>query len=88
MSVSLQLSDDNATVAISSTLNVISGEFFEVPISLDVTNATDGWLTGRVIVEDPSETISNAAIPISIYVGSQINSDVVSLSGTDRTRVV
>ena len=82
LSVSLQLSDDSATVAISSTLNVISGEFFEVPISLDVTNATDGWLTGRVIVEDPSETIANAAIPISIYVGSQINPDVVSLSGT------
>lgn len=82
LSTGLYLSDDNAIAALPSTLNVTPGESFELPLSLDVTNTADGWLTGRVLVEDPSQTMTTSVVALSIYVGSKVNKDVINLLGT------
>ena len=81
LSMSLSLSDSNAAVTLASSLDVIPGSSFEIPVTLNVANAAEGWLTGRLVVRDDSQTISNASVPIAILVQEQVNSQVLNISG-------
>lgn len=81
LSMSLALSDSNAAVTLASSLDVIPGSSFEIPVTLNVANAAEGWLTGRLVVRDDSQTISNASVPIAILVQEQVNSQVLNISG-------
>lgn len=82
LSMSLSLSDSSATVTLASSLDVIPGASFEIPVTLNVANAAEGWITGRLIVRDDSQTISNASVPISILVEEKVNAQVLNISGT------
>ena len=74
--------DSNATVTLASSLDVAPGAAFEIPVTLDVANAAEGWITGRLVVRDDSQTISNASVPISILVEEKVNAQVLTVSGT------
>ena len=50
-------------------------------MTLNVANAAEGWITGRLVVRDDSQTISNASVPIAILVQEQVNSQVLNISG-------
>lgn len=82
LSMSLALNDSNTAVTLASTLVVAPGDAFEVPLTLDVSNASEGWLTGRLIIQDASQTISNASVPLSILVGEKEDSQVLGISGS------
>jgi hypothetical protein len=49
LSVSLILNDSNAAITLASTLAVTPGDVFEVPLTLDVSSASEGWLTGKML---------------------------------------
>lgn len=82
LSVSLVLNDSNAAVTLESTLAVTPGDAFEVPLTLDVSSASEGWLTGRLIIQDASQTISSASVPLSILVGEKEDAQVLDISGS------
>ena len=82
LSMSLSFNDSNAIVTLPSSLDVVPGASFEIPVTLNVANAADGWLTGRLIVRDDSQTISNASVPISILVEEKVNAQILNVSGT------
>ena len=81
LSMSLSLNDKNAVAALAANLAVTPGEAFEIPLALDVSNASEGWLTGRLIIQDASETVSNASVPISILIGEKVDAQVLGISG-------
>ena len=81
LQMSLSMNDSNAIVTLPSSLDVIPGASFEIPLSLNVGSAAEGWLTGRLIVRDESQTISNAAVPIAILVEEKVNAQVLNVSG-------
>lgn len=81
LSMSLSLSDSSAVVTLASNLAVSPGAAFDIPLTLDVTGAAEGWLTGRLIVQDSSQTISNASVPISILVEEKANPQILNISG-------
>jgi minor extracellular serine protease Vpr len=80
-SIELALSNSNAVVEIPPSLSVSQGQTFELTFSVDVTSVEDGWLTGRVILVDASETVADASVPVSIYVGGKTDSDVLDVAG-------
>jgi hypothetical protein len=82
LSVSLVLNDSNAAITLASTLAVTPGDVFEVPLTLDVSSASEGWLTGRLIIQDASQTISSASVPLSILVGEKEDAQVLGISGS------
>ena len=82
LSVSLILNDSNAAITLASTLAVTPGDVFEVPLTLDVSSASEGWLTGRLIIQDASQTISSASVPLSILVGEKEDAQVLGISGS------
>lgn len=82
LSMSLVLNDSNAAVTLASTLAVTPGDAFEVPLTLDVSSASEGWLTGRVIIQDASQTISSASVPLSILVGEKEDAQILGISGS------
>ena len=82
LSMSLVLNDSNAAITLASSLVVTPGNAFEIPLTLDVSSAAEGWLTGRLIIQDPSQTISNASVPLSILVGEKQDAQVLGILGS------
>ena len=81
LSPRLELSDSNAIITLAVSLDVTPGTSFELPFSIDVSNTSEGWLTGRIVIEDPSQSISAASIPISVDVGSRADVLVLDIEG-------
>ena len=81
LSPRLELSDSNAVITLATSFEVSPGASFELPFSIDVSSTAEGWLTGRIVVEDPSQTISLASIPISVDVGTRTDALVLDLEG-------
>ncbi len=82
LSTDLALSNSNASVDLPPTLTVTPGGSFQVPLTIDVSNLVGGWLTGRLIIEDGSASISNASIPLSISVGQTEDDQVLGINGS------
>ena len=78
----IELSDTSVVANFPGTFNVLAGQAIEFPLSLDVSNGVNGWLTGRLIISDPTDTISNSSIPLAVFVGGQINPNVLDIEGT------
>jgi minor extracellular serine protease Vpr len=78
----VELSDNSIVANLPETIDVVAGQTIEFPLSLDVSNGANGWLTGRLIISDPTDTISNSSIPLAVFVGAQINPNVLDIDGT------
>lgn len=81
LSPRLELSDSNAIITLATSFEVTPATNFVLPFSIDVSNTSEGWLTGRVILEDTSQTISAASIPIAVDVGTRADVLVLDIEG-------
>lgn len=78
----LELSDSAVDATLPATFEVVGGQSFEFPLSLDVSDGRNGWLTGRLILSDPAGNAPSSSIPLAIFVGGRVNSDVLDITGT------
>lgn len=81
LSPRLELSDSNAVITLATSFEVTPGANFELPFSIDVSSTSEGWLTGRIVLEDLSQTISAASIPIAVDVGTRADVLVLDIDG-------
>lgn len=80
--LSIEFNSSYATVELQESIDLAGEETFELSFTANVSEVESGWLNGRLMFTSLAEGVPNLAVPMAIYVGSQVDESVLNLSGT------